>query len=1297
MGNGEKVRAPLAAGSWACRIRGAGVAALAALLALSMMPLSVRAIASEEDASAKEVGETADGQVPMDPPVTCDDAAFIVEGQDCPDLQSALDKAVSVLAGSPDSEVTISQLRDFVAEATATVTVPAGKAVLLDGLQDDGSTASIRIGGTKDFSMVRVQGAGALELANVTLTGSADEGVAAPEGQLVDVESGSTLRLSEGTLLEKGFAVSGGGVCLGDETGGASAALEMASNARIEACRAEQRGGGVLGRDCSMLRMTDEACLSKNIAGAEGGGAAFEAGAGPVVVDMSGSSSVEENRAYGRGGGVYVAPGSADSNVYLSDSACITNNFCEGGEGVLGAGLYGGDAAIYLQGSLYLWGNDGSYGVADAGLFASNLGVSGRDPLAVRVTGSLTGSSIGIDGVAEEGSVGAVAWSLEKGCAADAAVAGSCEDVVSDSDVDLHLVSDLDSAQTGLLLWGRDSLSGEGTAVRPRQEGDPAVPDADTVFTVEHEGKILEQIKLNADGNLLQKAANAASDFLKSTSSATEVTIKQWKSYEAPRSVNDTYWKISVVFAGIPEGKTIVVDGQRDVVKGSGFLTMQALDYRMIRLQGSAGGTLKLTNITLQGTRDANVYAPTAYGGLVHVDGGMTLILSDGAVLEKAWTSHGGAVFVVGNQLHPAKLVMEGNACIRDCQAAEEGGAVCIEEYGTLLMKDRSSLVRNKCSGKDNGKDTGKGGAIACGRERYGGHTTVEMRDYAFGDENEARRQGGFVYVCGYLSQFIATDNAEVRNTQSGAAAIYQEGGDKAKTTIDLSGNFKATGNYAYMGYGSVLRTSPNLDTGTAKINGNGDQGVRFSNNACESGVVYPVETTEFPSAVYIDNTPLCLEGKVSICDNWVGGRGATSGTRGNIYSQHEVGIAVSGPLLEGGIGVQCPSRSKPGNVFAKVQQDVSLCAAEVTGLESFFNDSPGYEYLVGMSETGEVSSPALEKDKMIKWGGESQVRFDANGGAFEDGSLFKSLQMEVVVPRPYPASWRVPAAIDSVPVRDGYDFDGWYFKKEDSAWGESYADKVGMVVSEVGGSNWCVYARWKQKGVEFSKVGFDSASGTYRLLSGASFNVYKWQGEAGEITASSINDAAGTVPLAGKAGNYSARWIPLTSDKDGKTVDGVQPTDVPKTFSSADDGTVQLDGLDPSAWYMLVETGAPDGYQVPGGQWAFKVSFPSDQAEDYDFDVNQILGKRDASGFSPPDFRSSVDVASGKIEGACCVNVPSASYALPHTGASGAAPWFSVGIGLVAMSFFAAVARRCAAGRRLHRAWGRCARSREA
>lgn len=196
---------------------------------------------------------------------------------------------------------------------------------------------------------------------------------------------------------------------------------------------------------------------------------------------------------------------------------------------------------------------------------------------------------------------------------------------------------------------------------------------------------------------------------------------------------------------------------------------------------------------------------------------------------------------------------------------------------------------------------------------------------------------------------------------------------------------------------------------------------------------------------------------------------------------------------------------------------------------------------------------------------------------------------------------------------------------------------------------------------VTFTKVGADQSTGLHQLLPGATFNLYRYVG-ATAINATSIAD--GSIDLATVD---SSQWAPILDDAgtEGTPGDG---GNVPYDFVSADGtgasprGQVDLAGVQPGAWYMLVETEAPLGYQTPAGQWALQVHEVS--AGTFAIDLSTILARPGEGGELPPAFATTVETDAGTLDGVLAVNVP--VFNLPFAGTSALPPFVLLGIILI-------------------------------
>lgn len=195
----------------------------------------------------------------------------------------------------------------------------------------------------------------------------------------------------------------------------------------------------------------------------------------------------------------------------------------------------------------------------------------------------------------------------------------------------------------------------------------------------------------------------------------------------------------------------------------------------------------------------------------------------------------------------------------------------------------------------------------------------------------------------------------------------------------------------------------------------------------------------------------------------------------------------------------------------------------------------------------------------------------------------------------------------------------------------------------------------WRSQRVNasFVKVGADQSTGTAVALGGARFNVYRY---VGTLDLCTITINAGGIDLAGLA---STQWAPVTGPN-GEEGNAGGVSNTPYAFISSDGtsgvarGTVQLTGLAPGVWYMLVEAGAPAGYQRPGGQWAFKVVESPTTSGKYSIDSKTMLARKGVDGLLPPAFATSITLSQGKQAGLYLPNTP--IFSLPYAGVD--VPW---------------------------------------
>ena len=196
-------------------------------------------------------------------------------------------------------------------------------------------------------------------------------------GQVFAVRSGATLNLSNGTLTG-GWGGDSGGI---DNYG-----TSNLTDVKITGCTGDDRGGAICNRGTLTVK---RGILSGNASsdhepGPEGGGAVFNfAGATATLTNVT----ISGNQAKVKGGG-----GICNYGTMTLDGCAITGNSCQ----LNGGGIWTAAAAtLKMQGEVTVADNT-SAGSATNNLFFKSGAV-------VTVTGSLAGSSIGVNMESETG------------------------------------------------------------------------------------------------------------------------------------------------------------------------------------------------------------------------------------------------------------------------------------------------------------------------------------------------------------------------------------------------------------------------------------------------------------------------------------------------------------------------------------------------------------------------------------------------------------------------------------------------------------------------------------------------------------------------------------------------------------------------------------------------------------------------------------------------------------------------------------------------------------------------------
>ena len=211
------------------------------------------------------------------------------------------------------------------------------------------------------------------------------------------------------------------------------------------------------------------------------------------------------------------------------------------------------------------------------------------------------------------------------------------------------------------------------------------------------------------------------------------------------------------------------------LVKEDGF------DNYMFEIDGN--GSLTLQNIRLDGAKETHT-APVPYG-LISVTHG-TLILDSGSVLQNNRSQQGGAVYSRTTGTLPVRIVMKGDAVIRDNTAIYEGGGIYV------LFNIPESVV--------------------------------ELYDQALIENNEAQGRGGGIYYEAEATGAPFTIGDGVRITGNRAS----EGGGLCTRGVSLGSQAQISGNEAQTAGGGLswagtqLHISGVVSNNQSVLNGGG-------------------------------------------------------------------------------------------------------------------------------------------------------------------------------------------------------------------------------------------------------------------------------------------------------------------------------------------------------------------------------------------------------------------------------------------------------------------------------------------
>lgn len=571
------------------------------------------------------------------------------------------------------------------------------------------------------------------------------------------------------------------------------------------------------------------------------------------------------------------------------------------------------------------------------------------------------------------------------------------------------------------------------------------------------------------------------------------------------------------------------------------------------------------------------------------------------------------------------------------------GGAVC-GAYTGLIVLDDGALISGCSTGSEGGGVSNYGVSVFCLSDGAGPGT---------GPVVEGCSAGG---IAGGISAGAATsiEDVEVRDctaglqggglfVYSGSTTLYdclvtgcsagQYGGGIMQHVVHdlfMYGG-TVTGNHAGTGGGGLALDGHSGGSATAP------RGVSFNYPATlNGGYTNPVY---YKSAILADK----IVAATVIAQN-TQGAAATPSDLWTPSSAAATRISLSGAFLPGsklGVTVADGSSSynKAGTPFGNASQ-------------------PNLD-LGAFASNRDTTLAAVYRGSNLYWADGFTVSYDANvpvGAVGEGEAPFDGI---AGIPNAYARSGGEAIVLDAGTLAvPGYRFLGW--SEDADAPAASYAPGEPLAYAADadpdGDGRIVLRAVWEKvvvhASVSFVKTGTDQQAGTGTPLSGAVFGVYRYVGDVG-LDAVSVN--GGSIDLASPA---STQWAPVTgtAGEEGAAGSGEEPLG----FASSDGtdgvavGMVTLEGLAPGEWYMLVETSAPAGYQLPAGQWAFKAVESPSGAGSYAIDVHQLLARQGADGSLPPAFATSIQTGEGAVAGLFLPNVP--VFVLPMTGVP--VPW---------------------------------------
>lgn len=255
---------------------------------------------------------------------------------------------------------------------------------------------------------------------------------------------------------------------------------------------------------------------------------------------------------------------------------------------------------------------------------------------------------------------------------------------------------------------------------------------------------------------------------------------------------------------------------------GEPYTLTKAADYGQYIFQITLGGALTLTNIILDGNKEAHTTTQSNFALITVLQGSLTL--DNGTILQNNLANEGAGVFVDSNSTN--SLIMRGTAIIRNNDATQNGGAILannvpvtiaddarIEQntsktrgggiyfdsttQSSLSIRDRVVITGNK--GSSGGGIHIQGGAIDLSDEvvisnnnanlgasiKFQGSGLTISENVTIRD-NVAQIQGGGIHIAPYSESNIAIHAKLINNTSDSGAGIAISA-DISTQTIDFT------------------------------------------------------------------------------------------------------------------------------------------------------------------------------------------------------------------------------------------------------------------------------------------------------------------------------------------------------------------------------------------------------------------------------------------------------------------------------------------------------------------------------